>query len=570
MGYVLDCGSASQHLMFAHRETAGNTIRVFYYDKGSPSLPFQPSWGDKLDMADSTKAPRYLTTINNIVFYYRLLPGGSFYVYTKNGDEYTQVFSDDFGNHIEILNNQCRSENRASRGSAGVLFYINADGNGTFNDLCISTYFSFVEYKLDYLELVGYMQYRAPLSIFETYCNGSNSLQRYIDEHLLVRDASFYLSPWIGDNHFGKKLVEQGILPDDVESFEYWLDSIEDDPQKDPYGDLTGYSTSGGGDGVGEYGLRDEDIPEPFAPSLSALDTGFVHAYSPNSSQLRLLSSFMWSDAFDLATLKKMFGDAMNAIIGLNIMPLAIPTDSTRRVYVGNVDSSIDMPVITSQYIKVDCGTVHIEKLTGSYLDYSPYTKCNIFIPFCGFHPLDIDISVDNDISLKYQFDILNGGCCAWLKVNNKMPHIYTGQASINVPFSGSDMSGVISNVLQIAGNVGSMVASGGISAPAVVGAAFSTATNVMGMKESVAHSGSVSGAPSLISERFPFVYITRPRSCIPKEQVSYMGYPSYMTVPISELSGYTEVEEVHIENVPCTDVEKKEIETLLKGGVFF
>ena len=39
-------------------------------------------------------------------------------------------------------------------------------------------------------------------------------------------------------------------------------------------------------------------------------------------------------------------------------------------------------------------------------------------------------------------------------------------------------------------------------------------------------------------------------------------------TVTLSDLTGYTEIYNIHLEDMSCTDNEKTEIERLLKEGV--
>ena len=57
-------------------------------------------------------------------------------------------------------------------------------------------------------------------------------------------------------------------------------------------------------------------------------------------------------------------------------------------------------------------------------------------------------------------------------------------------------------------------------------------------------------------------------RQALPAKQNEFMGYPAFITSTLAELTGYTEVDSIHLENVDATDAELSEIETLLKGGV--
>ena len=120
--------------------------------------------------------------------------------------------------------------------------------------------------------------------------------------------------------------------------------------------------------------------------------------------------------------------------------------------------------------------------------------------------------------------------------------------------------------MINIAGSIGSMVATGGASAPFALGSIASTAVN--SMKPSVEKSGSLSGTGGLMGIQTPYLIITRPRQAIPEGQNRFIGYPSFITDFIANLRGYTEVTEVHLEGIHATSAELTEIESILKSGV--
>ena len=89
-------------------------------------------------------------------------------------------------------------------------------------------------------------------------------------------------------------------------------------------------------------------------------------------------------------------------------------------------------------------------------------------------------------------------------------------------------------------------------------------------MKPEVKHSGNLSGGVGRLGSKRPYFMLTRPRQSLPSKQNTYTGYPSNMTVELSSLSGYTEVDYIRLKNVNATDTEINEIIDLLKGGVIF
>lgn len=333
----------------------------------------------------------------------------------------------------------------------------------------------------------------------------------------------------------------------------------------DPY-NPGGNSGVGGGEGNFDNTTVPVDIPE--LPTLSAVDTGFISLYNPSLSQLNNLASYMWSDLFDLDTFKKIFADPMSAILGLSIVPVAVPNGGAVDVKIGNISTGVSMSKATTQYVSVDCGTLNVEEYWGAYLDYSPYTKAEIYLPYIGARPIDIDDVMKKSVHVVYHIDILSGACCAYVKCGESVLYTFVGQCTASIPITGNDWTNVINGALSIAASVGSMIATGGATAPMAINSIASSAVN--NLKPQIEKSGSISGVGGMLGIQTPYLILTRPNQAKPENLNTYTGYPSYVTASLSTISGYTEIDNIHLENVPATEAELGEIETLLKGGVIF
>ena len=123
-------------------------------------------------------------------------------------------------------------------------------------------------------------------------------------------------------------------------------------PLSDPY---EGGGASGTGGGTGNLDGTGDDIDFPSLPSLSAVDTGFITIFNPTIGQLKNLANYLWGDAFDLSTWKKIFADPMDAILGMSIVPVAVPNGSVSEVTVGNIGTGVSMTKAGAQYVEIDC-----------------------------------------------------------------------------------------------------------------------------------------------------------------------------------------------------------------------
>lgn len=339
---------------------------------------------------------------------------------------------------------------------------------------------------------------------------------------------------------------------------------IYKDYSTDPY-------TPGGNSDIsvptGDFDDSSDPIDFPPLPTLGAVDSGFITLFNPDLTELQALARYMWTNPlFDISVWKKIFADPMDAILGLSIVPVAVPNGSARPIIVGNIVTDVSIKVATAQFIEVQCGSLNVNEFWSGYLDYEPYTKAEIYLPFCGVHQISVDDVMNKTIEARYHVDILSGACCAYVKCGDSVLYQFIGQCSSSIPISGNDFTNVINGVLSATTAIGSLVATGGASAPLAVPALSATALNAM--KPNIEKSGAMGGTGGMLAIQKPYLVLTRPKQAHPENQNHYTGYPSFITENLGDLSGYTEIEKIHLEGIPATDEELTEIETLLKGGV--
>lgn len=345
-----------------------------------------------------------------------------------------------------------------------------------------------------------------------------------------------------------------------------------------PYGE-DGTSTEGGGDGdlpAGPGGLDFIDPTEiPDLPDVSAVATGFITMYNPSSANLSALGSFLWSGQFDLDTYKKLFADPMQGIIGLGIVPALPNSGGSRNIMFGNVDTGVNCSYLSSQYASKDCGSINIQKYVGSFMDYSPYVKISMFLPYIGFVNLGTDDIMGGSINVQYNIDVLTGDCIAFIKHNTKgVLYAYHGNCLTNVPVSGQNYANALKNYYESVAGIIPATTNGAAGGPigAIAGAAtgaLNAASNVvLNSKPTFQRSGNIGGSAGILGVQKPFVIIERPNISVPNKVQHYLGQTSNITMGLGECSGLTVVEAVHLNGISATSKELAEIDSLLKGGV--
>lgn len=349
--------------------------------------------------------------------------------------------------------------------------------------------------------------------------------------------------------------------------------------ESDPFtpGGTTGDDETDPEGGDGDFENAEVTVDPPALPSLSAVTSGFIAAYMPTFAQLQSLGDYLWSDLFSLDTFKKLFNDPMQAILGLSLVPVTPPT-AGGTVVIGNVSTGITMPRVLQQFVTVDCGSVTLPEYWGGYLDYSPYTKVEIYLPYIGVRPLDTDEVMGRTLHVVYHVDVLSGACVCFIQCDNTIRYHYVGQCGASIPITANDWTRVVNGAVSIAtalgvgvATLGAGAAAGGVTAASMAGAGAlvgGVASQVLASKPRVEHSGSLAGMGGLLGIQFPYIMIQRPRQAVPTQQNAFTGYPSFIKRTLSTVTGYTQVTGVHLTGLSCTDEEKKEIQAYLETGV--
>lgn len=333
----------------------------------------------------------------------------------------------------------------------------------------------------------------------------------------------------------------------------------------DPY---TPSAEEEGGDGED---IDDDPVDEETMPLPSVAGLGFCTVYVPSQTELLQMASYLWSGNFDVDQVIKLFSNPLDSIIGLSAVPVDL-VGTSEQIYLGGVAlTGVTMPRYTGRTaVKVDMGSVTINKRYGSYLDYDPYTEFAIYVPFVGIKNLKADDIMGKTLSLMYDIDILTGACVAYLRpAGGSVLYEWAGQCAQQIPVTSANWDNIFRNALTAAATLGTSLFAPA-SAPVLSGAVASAAVQTVAAKPRVERSGALTGVSGWLGQLRPYIIRTIPEAFIPEDQNKFVGYPAYINVSMSGISGYNEVASVHLEGIPATGNELAEIESLLKGGVIF
>ena len=316
-----------------------------------------------------------------------------------------------------------------------------------------------------------------------------------------------------------------------------------------------------------DYDPTSDPVPHPELPENDAISTGFVHVYCPNMTELRAIAGKLWADDF-INTIKKVQNDPMEAVISLHHIPFN-PRYGSEECVIGNYNSGISVGSVLGQWYKRHLGQLTIPEHWASALDYAPYTQIDCFIPFLGIRSFQVDDIIGKRIDIEMNVDIISGAAIVHVKCGDSVLYTYNTSISGQVPISQSSYAPLYNAIVSAIGNVASGYGAAG-AAGAGVAAAGSALSIAMGKQHSINRSGSIGGSTGCMGILTPYLIIHRPLQSLASGYNHFKGRPSNISTNLSSISGYTEIESIHLDGIACTENERSEIRALLYNGVIF
>lgn len=330
---------------------------------------------------------------------------------------------------------------------------------------------------------------------------------------------------------------------------------------------------------------------------------GFIQVYHPTPSELVAFGRWLWVTYADV-TIDKLWNNPFDGVIGAHEI-YATPSDGGyTTIRCGFLDSEVSAQIVPVRYIQINCGSMVIPEYWGNYLDYSPYSRAYIYLPFIGIQEVSVDDIVGHSVNILYHVDTYTGACiaqitCAKDDYCNTL-YQFSGNCAVEIPLSGGSQANIkaammtadayqhaanVSSGMSLLGGLGSGLASlltGNIGGAvgSVLGAAASATSqyeygkaqhtaNMVSGKSIVQHSGNFGASHGAMGIKIPYIFIRRPVQKVVNQYNKLYGYPAHKQVLIGACTGFLRCREVHVLSSLATDEEKSAIEELLKTGVY-
>ena len=268
-------------------------------------------------------------------------------------------------------------------------------------------------------------------------------------------------------------------------------------------------------------------------------------------------------------------GNIAEGIIDIKglITPAPLNTQATTTIF-----KDVQGNPITVQGQEYDFGSFAFIERFKNFLDYGESTSIKLYLPYCGMQTLDPSIVMGGSVHLKGVIDIISGNILYYLIIDNSelsssstsVIYNWNGNVACELPIGaedyGSKVSAIVSSTIQTAGSLA--------IAPSGVGLALGTAGSLNNLSSAMLSNkyvnvGSISSNNGMGGVQYPYILITVPIPEYPADYAHHVGYPSKKTQVLGNLTGYTKVEQVHLEGFSgATNDELNEIQQILTSGV--
>lgn len=375
--------------------------------------------------------------------------------------------------------------------------------------------------------------------------NGYYILQFYVENESLLSSTGYVkIEPVITD--YGIKEPNDGSTINIFYNKYPDYDTDYDDNKDNTDDDITNGSTVGGGES-----------------SYNALNV-ICRSYYITTSNLRSLSQFLWSDNFT-KNIKLLNNDPIENIVSCKMLPFVL-NGSSATVVCGNVDTGVNAESIANNYYHV-IGSINIPSYYNNFLDYAPYTKLTIFLPFIGFKEIDCNLYIGKTLTVAYIHDIITGTCKAMLYSDNIYVQSFDGVSGIDIPLTASNNSQIANAFIGSA--VGSVAQFFGDPIGGLLSLGKATVSSALATQH-YSTQGSYSPSCGAYETHICYIIVDRPSMQYSKTYNHDYGRPCNLSQTIGNLKGFTKMcDNIDCSGISCTENEKEMIKQLLTSGIY-
>lgn len=277
-------------------------------------------------------------------------------------------------------------------------------------------------------------------------------------------------------------------------------------------------TTNVGKGGAITWGLHYSVVQPPIEERVD-----FFTIYEPTNENMQKINNAIFINAGDGTTI-----NVLQYFSSYKKFYCKIPVAGYKQLKGGRYDFGEQAPYVKEHTIVVDCGSVEIPEQYHSLLDYSPFSRLTIYLPFIGFQELDDKLVVGHTLKVQYIVDVLSGRCLAQLYV---------------------DSTELKSCIAEYGGTI--------------------AADEMFGSDNGYDYYGAYELMTTMQLGELSCYILIHTKIPLEGDIVNYKGLPTNEIVKVSDVTGFVKYSSIHVDGMTATDSEKSEIESLLMSGIF-
>lgn len=325
----------------------------------------------------------------------------------------------------------------------------------------------------------------------------------------------------------------------------------------------------------------------------------------PISPSSELTSPYFWNggviaynnvycaDVEDINGLSKWLVDdntLASFVLKMTVFPFELKSyGGIENLWLGDTELvySGDLPTITVNELKCPqgdfytiCDKKFIVDDNDLFLSREPYSKYELYIPYVSYIPVDADKIINKNIKITYALDYKSGNAQVYVLADDKVIFTSTCQLGVDIPINSTNSLQVqnnnISNAMGLSlGLIGGAVGlfsgnpiavSGGVIS---AGKAITSFINNNNTNYNTASGNYSTANGGLFGKSTPHIRITRSKpNNYNSDYFKLYGRPLNKVVKLGTLSGFTQIDDIHLENIKAFENEKIELYDLLKSGI--
>lgn len=230
-----------------------------------------------------------------------------------------------------------------------------------------------------------------------------------------------------------------------------WIDSTDSTynpdvppiPTENEYSHATVFNTIGDlATLTKRYVLNDSDVQLLGTELFKVTDDIFTQYSDMKDYVPKINSAFLTNNPLD-------------CIVSLQKYPIEIPKAATpENIRLGSIQTNaigykFDAPCLTFLF----GGKKIFPRFGNSFLDYNPFTRFEIYVPFCGTVDLNPSDILNRVLNVELIVDMSTGTCTGYIESDDLVIETVNGNLAIDIPVSGIDAATVNANLNNAAVN---------------------------------------------------------------------------------------------------------------------